>query len=155
MKVAVACDHAGFPLKQAVLEAVRAVGHEPIDLGTYADHPPIDWPDVAEWAGRAIQRGEAERGIVICGSGVGVAVAANKLRGIRAGMCHDTYSAHQSVEHDNANMLSLGARVIGPELAEDVVKSFLGARFSGEERHVKRLAKLDALEANEVGRRDE
>ncbi len=155
MKVAVACDHAGFPLKQVVLDAVRAVGHEPIDLGTNADHPPIDWPDVAEWAGRAIQRGDAERGIVICGSGVGVAVAANKLRGIRAGMCHDTYSAHQSVEHDNANMLSLGARVIGPELAEDVVKSFLGARFSGEERHVKRLAKLDALEAQEFGRRDE
>jgi ribose 5-phosphate isomerase B len=152
MKVAVACDHAGFPLKQAVLEAVRQVGHEPLDLGTNADHPPIDWPDVAEWAGRAIQRGEAERGIVICGSGVGVAVAANKLRGIRAGMCHDTYSAHQSVEHDNANMLSLGARVIGPELAEDVVKAFLGAKFSGEERHMKRLAKLDALEAKEIGR---
>jgi ribose 5-phosphate isomerase B len=153
VKVAVACDHAGFPLKEVVLQAVRAAGHEPIDLGTNAAHPPIDWPDVAEWAGRAIQRGEAERGVVMCGSGVGVAVAANKLRGIRAGMCHDTYSAHQSVEHDNANMLSLGARVIGPDLAEDVVKAFLGARFSGEERHVKRLAKLDALEAEEIGRR--
>lgn len=155
MKVAVACDHAGFSLKHAVLEAVRAAGHDPIDLGTNADHPPIDWPDVAEWAGRSIQRGQAERGIVICGSGVGVAVAANKLHGIRAGVCHDTYSAHQSVEHDNANMLSLGARVIGPDLAEDVVKAFLGARFSGEERHVKRLAKLDALEAKEAARQTE
>lgn len=152
MKVAVACDHAGFALKQSVLGAIRAAGHEPIDLGTHADHPPIDWPDVAEWAGRSIQRGEAERGIVVCGSGVGVAVAANKLHGIRAGVCHDTYSAHQSVEHDNANMLSLGARVIGPELAEDVVKAFLAARFNGEERHVRRLAKLDALEAKEAAR---
>lgn len=152
MKVAVACDHAGFALKTVVLEAVRAAGDEPIDLGTDSDHPPIDWPDVAEWAGRAIQRGEARRGIVICGSGVGVAVAANKLRGIRAGMCHDTYSAHQSVEHDNANMLSLGARVIGPELADEVVRAFLSADFSGEERHLKRLAKLDALEASEASR---
>jgi ribose 5-phosphate isomerase B len=153
MRVAVACDHAGFPLKQAIIEAVRAAGHEPIDLGTNADHPPVDWPDVAVWAGRAIQRGEAERGIVLCGSGVGVSVAANKLLGIRAGMCHDTYSAHQSVEHDNANMLSMGARVVGPDLAEDIVKAFLAARFSGEERHVKRLAKLDALEASEEVRR--
>jgi ribose 5-phosphate isomerase B len=152
VKVAVACDHAGFALKQSVLGAIRAAGHEPIDLGTHADHPPIDWPDVAEWAGRSIQRGEAERGIVVCGSGVGVAVAANKLHGIRAGVCHDTYSAHQSVEHDNANMLSLGARVIGPKLAEDVVKAFLAARFNGEERHVRRLAKLDALEAKEAAR---
>jgi len=155
MNVAVACDHAGFALKQTVLDAVRGGGDEPIDLGAYADHPPVDWPDVAEWAGRAIQRGEAERAIVICGSGVGVAVAANKLRGIRAGMCHDTYSARQSVVHDNANMLSLGARVIGPKLAEDVVKAFLAAKFSGEERHLRRLAKLDALEGSEASHRGE
>ena len=150
MKVAVSCDHAGFPLKEAVLAAVRAVGDEPIDLGVFADHPPADWPDVAESASRAIQRGEAERGIVICGSGVGAAIAANKLHGIRAGMCHDTYSARQSVEHDNANVLSLGARVIGGELAEDLVKAFLNARFNGEPRHVRRLAKLKALEEGEA-----
>jgi RpiB/LacA/LacB family sugar-phosphate isomerase len=148
MKVAVGCDHAGFALKEEVLRAVREAGHEPLDLGTHSSDP-VDYPDFAEKVGVAIQQGEAQRGIIICGSGVGAAVAANKMHGIRAGICHDTYSAHQSVEHDDVNVLALGSRVIGPALALEVVAAFLGAEFSGEERHQRRLRKVLALEAGE------
>jgi len=145
MRIAVASDHAGFPLKAEMIEIVAAHGHEVIDLGTDSTEP-VDYPDYAEKLGRAIQDGQVERGILLCGSGVGAAVAANKLKGIRAGLCHDTYSAHQSVEHDNVNVLALGARIIGPELAREVVRAFLGAEFSGEPRHVRRLAKIDEME---------
>ena len=150
MKVAVAADHAGFPLKDLVLEIVRQSGNEAIDLGTSSTES-VDYPDYAEKIGRSIQSGEADRGILICGSGVGATVAANKMRGIRAGLCHDTYSAHQSVEHDDANVLALGARVIGSALAADIVKAFLGAEFSGEARHQRRVDKVLALEDNELG----
>lgn len=147
MKVAVAADHGGWPLKDVVLAAVRAAGHEPIDLGT--DSPaPVDYPDFAAAAGRAIVRGDAERAIILCGSGVGAAVAANKLRGIRAGVCHDVYSAHQAVEHDDVNVLALGARVVGAAVAEELVRTFLAARYTNEERHRRRLAKVRTLEEN-------
>jgi len=150
MKVAVACDHGGFPLKKTVLEVIRKGGHEVIDLGTDSTDP-VDYPDYVEKVGLALQHGEVVRGILICGSGVGAAVAANKMRGIRAGVCHDTYSAHQSVEHDDINMLALGARIIGPELAVELVKAFLGASFTGEERHIRRLSKVSDLERRELG----
>ena len=145
MKVAVACDHGGFPLKEIVLQTVRMAGYDAVDLGTDSSEP-VDYPDYAEKVGRALQNGEVDRGILICGSGVGAAIAANKMRGIRAGVCHDTYSAHQSVEHDDANVLALGARIIGPELAVELVQAFLQARFTGEERHVRRLSKVLDLE---------
>ncbi len=145
MKIAVAADHAGFPLKERVLEVVRAHGDEAIDLGTYSTEP-VDYPDIAKLLGEAIQRGEADRGVLLCGSGVGASVAASKLRGVRAAVCHDTYSAHQGVEHDDLNVLTLGARIIGPELLAELVAAFLGAQFSGEERHVRRLQKIAALE---------
>ncbi len=148
MRVAVGCDHAGFPLKDLVIETVRQAGHEVLDLGTDSDAP-VDYPDFAARVGRAIQRGEADRGVLLCGSGVGAAVAANKMRGVRAGLCHDTYTAHQAVEHDDVNVLALGARVIGPEVAREVVLTFLKARFSGEERHVRRLRKILDLERSE------
>lgn len=150
MRVAVACDHAGFPLKDVVIDTVRKSGHEVLDLGTDSAAP-VDYPDFAEKIGRAIQRGEADRGILLCGSGVGAAVAANKMIGVRAGVCHDTYSAHQCVEHDDVNILALGGRVIGPEVAVEVIKSYLGAKFTGEERHVRRLAKIKAIEQSEIG----
>jgi ribose 5-phosphate isomerase B len=146
VKVAVAADHAGFPLKAALVDLVRAHGHDAIDLGT-SSTAPVDYPDIAQLLGEAIQRGDAERGVLLCGSGVGAAIAATKLRGIRAAVCHDTYSAHQGVEHDDMNVLALGARIIGPELAAELVVAFLGARFTGEERHVRRLAKIAALDA--------
>lgn len=152
MKVAVACDHAGFPLKDTILETIREAGHEAIDLGTDSTAS-VDYPDFAEKAGRAVQRGEADRAIVICGSGVGAAVAANKMLGVRAGLCHDTYSAHQCVEHDDVNVLALGGRIIGPELAIEVVRAFLAARFTGEERHVRRLNKVLAIERSEAARK--
>lgn len=145
MKVAVASDHAGYPLKAMILEIVKASGHLGLDLGTHSTEP-VDYPDFAEKVGRAIQDGSSERGILVCGSGVGAAVAANKMKGIRAGLCHDTYSAHQSVEHDNVNVLAIGARIIGPELAKEIVQAFLGAEFTHEARHVRRLAKVDQLE---------
>jgi RpiB/LacA/LacB family sugar-phosphate isomerase len=153
MKVAVACDHAGFPLKDIVVAEIVRMGHEPLDLGTFSQDP-VDYPDYAEKVGRAIQQGEAERGIILCGSGVGAAVAANKMRGLRAGLCHDTYTAHQSVEHDDVNILALGARVIGPELMLEVVRAFLGAHFSKEERHVRRVAKTMALEKEGLDRKE-
>ncbi len=149
MKVAVACDHAGFPLKAVVLEAVRAAGHEPIDLGI--DGPePVDFPDVTARLGRAIQGGQAERGVLICGSGVGACIAANKMKGVWAAICHDTYSAAQGVEHDRMNVLCLGGRVIGPELAVALVRAFLEARYLGDqpggERYARRVAKIERLE---------
>lgn len=154
MKVAVAADHAGYPLKDFVLEVVRKCGHEAIDLGTDSTDA-VDYPDLAEKLGRSIQAGEAGRGILICGSGVGAAIAANKMRGIRAGLCHDTYSAHQSVEHDDTNVLAIGARVIGSALAAEIVASFLCAEFSSEERHQRRVDKVLALEKSEAGREEE
>jgi RpiB/LacA/LacB family sugar-phosphate isomerase len=146
MQVAVAADHAGFELKQRVLQWLRANGYAALDLGTDSQKP-VDYPDFAAALGRAILDGRAERGVLLCGSGVGASVAANKLPGIRAGLCHDTYSAHQGVEHDDMNVLTLGARVIGVELALELVRAFLGASFSGAERHVRRLEKIKALEA--------
>ena len=143
--MAVASDHAGFPLKDLVIQVVARLGHDPLDLGTDSTQS-VDYPDFAYRVGKALQRGQAERGILICGSGVGAAIAANKMEGIRAGVCHDTYSAHQAVEHDDVNVLALGARVIGPALAEEVVTAFLQATFTGEERHRRRLAKVRELE---------
>jgi len=145
MKIAIACDHGGFPLKEAVLEAVRAAGDELLDLGAFSVAPD-DYPDYAEKLGRAIQKGEAERGVLLCGSGVGASIAANKLKGVYAAVCHDIYSAHQGVEHDAMNVLCLGARVIGPKLAEDLVAAFLSARFRNEERHIRRVDKVKKLE---------
>lgn len=145
MKVACAFDHAGFPLKSLVLEVVGELGHEPVDLGTSSTDP-VDYPDTARAGAEAIRSGRAERAVVVCGSGAGVAVAASKVPGIRAACTHDTYSAHQCVEHDDVNVLCLGARVIGPALAREVIEAFLGASFTGEERHVRRLGKIEAIE---------
>ncbi|MEW6137782.1 MAG: ribose 5-phosphate isomerase B [Thermodesulfobacteriota bacterium] len=145
MRIAVGCDHAGFDLKEAVTAMVRSLGHEVIDCGTSSPDP-VDYPDFAEAVGRAVQEGKADRGIIVCGSGVGACVAANKMRGIRAGVCHDTYSAHQGVEHDDMNVLCLGARVVGSAVASELVKAFVTARFSSEDRHVRRLAKVMRLE---------
>jgi ribose 5-phosphate isomerase B len=146
MKLAIGADHAGFELKNKVANYLRGVNHEVLDLGTNSPDP-VDYPDFAQSVGLAIKQGRAERGILICGSGVGVSVAANKMAGIRAAVCHDSYSAHQGVEHDDMNVLVLGARVIGPALALDLVTAYIGARFTHEERHVRRLAKVKALEA--------
>jgi ribose 5-phosphate isomerase B len=146
MQIVVGSDHAGYALKTAMSEVLTKLGHEVLDVGAYNDKP-SDYPDFAEKVGHAVLDGKAERGVLICGSGVGASVAANKLPGIRAGMCHDTYSAHQGVEHDNINILVLGSRVVGVALAQDLVKAFLGARFSNEERHVRRLAKVKTLES--------
>ena len=151
MKVAVGFDHAGFPLKGTVLDAVRKAGHEPIDLGTNSADP-VDFPDYSEKVGRAIQTGQAERGILVCGSGVGACIAANKMKGVYASICHDTYSAAQGVLHDDMNVLCLGARVIGPELAISLVKAFLGANYIGTqvggERLARRVGKIHQLEKN-------
>lgn len=147
MKLVIAADHAGFPLKEEVRAHLAKAGHEVIDLGAY-NTDPSDYPDFAEKVGVAVRNGEAPRGIVLCGSGVGVSVAANKIPGIRAGLCHDTYSAHQGVEHDDMNVLVLGARIIGSALAFEVVDSFVNAKFSAtEERFVRRFNKLMAIEA--------
>jgi ribose 5-phosphate isomerase B len=149
MKIAVACDHAGLPLKEMVLDVVRAAGHEPLDLGTFTDEP-VDYPDLAVKIGEAIHTGKAQRGVLLCGSGVGACIAANKIKGVYAGVCHDTYSAHQGVEHDDMNVICLGARVIGPEPTKEIVAAFLGARFTGNdpggERHARRVAKVRKLE---------
>jgi len=146
MRIVIGADHAGFELKRMLVTYVRALGHEVEDLGTESADP-VDYPDYAEAVALAVREGRAERGILICGSGVGASVAANKVPGIRAGLCHDTYSARQGVEHDDLNVLVLGARVIGPELAKELVRAFLEARFSSEERHLRRLEKLRRLEA--------
>jgi ribose 5-phosphate isomerase B len=145
MKIACAFDHAGFPLKQLVLEVVKAAGHEPVDLGTNSTDP-VDYPDTARSAADLVRSGQADRAVVVCGSGAGVAVAACKFPGIRAACAHDTYTGHQAVEHDDVNVLCLGARVIGPALAGEVITAFLGAEFTGEERHVRRLGKINAIE---------
>jgi len=148
MKIALAADHAGYDLKQRLSPGLVEQGHEILDLGTNDPTQPDDYPDFAAALGRAIQDGRAERGILLCGSGVGASVAANKLPGVRAAVCHDTYSAHQGVEHDDMNVLVLGARVIGSALAHDLVSAFLAASYSHEERHERRLAKVRALEAD-------
>ena len=145
MRFAVACDHAGYPLKATVVRRLEELGHAVLDLGTDSTAA-VDYPDFAAAASEAVLDGRADRAVVLCGSGQGAAVAANKLRGIRAAACHDTYSAHQAVEHDDVNVLCLGTRVIGPALAEELVAAFAGARFSGDERHRRRLAKIQALE---------
>ncbi len=149
MIVAVACDHAGFPEKQTVIQAVQAAGHTVLDLGTDSTAS-VDYPDYAQKIGAAIRSGQAERGILLCGSGVGACIAANKLDGIYAGLCHDTYSAHQGVEHDDMNVLCLGARIVGPEIVKELVAAFLEARFTAEERHLRRMAKVRALEKSRV-----
>ena len=146
MRIGLAADHAGFDLKQHIAEELMKAGHDVVDLGAHEYNKDDDYPDFAEAIARAIQRNSIDRGILICGSGVGASIAANKLAGVRAGLCHDTYSAHQGVEHDNMNVLVLGSRIIGVELARDLVKTFVGAQFSGEERHRRRLDKLKALE---------
>ena len=143
--IALAADHAGFELKEKIAGYLKAKGFEVMDLGTH-DEEPVDYPDFARAIGEALQQQKADRGILICGSGVGACVAANKMSTIRAGLCHDTYSAHQGVEHDDINVLCLGARVIGEELARELVSAFLAASFTGEERHVRRLAKIEAME---------
>lgn len=145
MRVAVACDHAGFPMKNTILETVRSLGHEAVDLGTHSAES-VDYPDFALKLAQEILEKRAERGILVCGSGVGACIAANKIKGIYAGVCHDVYSAHQGVEHDDMNVLCLGARIIGPELARELVISFLNASFSAEERHLRRVAKVRAIE---------
>jgi ribose 5-phosphate isomerase B len=146
MRIAIACDHAGFPLKQNIIDVVKGLGHEILDLGTFNCETRVDYPDYAEKAGRAIQAGKADRAILVCGSGVGACIAANKLHGIFACLCHDTYSAHQGVEHDRMNVLCLGARIIGPELANELVRAYLNAQYAGEERFQRRIEKIIALE---------
>jgi len=146
MQIAVGADHGGYPLNERVIEELRSAGHEVIDFGTHDGATPDDYPDYAKLVGEAVQNGAAEIGVLICGSGVGAAVAANKLRGVRAALCGDTYSAHQSREHDDCNVLCLGARVVGVELALEILRSFVGAKFTGEERHRRRLAKVAAME---------
>jgi len=148
MRIAIGADHGGFPLKGPILDYLATAGHEVLDLGTH-NTDRVDYPEYAKAVSEAVLRGEAERGIIICGSGVGACVAANKLPGIRAGLCHDTYSAHQGVEHDNINVLCLGARVIGVALALELVGAFIGAIFSGEERYRRRLAKVAEMEKDQ------
>jgi ribose 5-phosphate isomerase B len=145
MIVALGADHAGYPLKKTIIDAIESGGNRVLDLGTF-DETPVDYPDYAKSVAEALVGEQAQRGVLLCGSGVGACVAANKIAGIRACLCHDTYSAHQGVEHDDMNILCLGARVIGPALAVELVKSFLRARFSGEARHRRRLGKIAALE---------
>src|SRR5574339_1294838 len=149
MKVAVGFDHAGFPLKETVLKTIREVGHEPIDMGTNSAEP-VDFPDYSEKVGRAVQSGEADRGILVCGSGVGACIAANKMKGVYASICHDTYSAAQGVMHDAMNVLCLGGRVVGPELAEVLIPAFLNAEYQGNqaggERLARRVRKIHTME---------
>lgn len=149
MKIAVASDHAGFPLKQTVVDTLQDMGHTPIDLGTHSGES-VDYPDYAEKAALAIIQGEAERAIVLCGSGVGACIAGNKVAGVYACLCHDTYSASQGVEHDHMNMLCLGARIIGSELAVCIVESFMTAQPSTEPRHLRRVGKIKKIEANHL-----
>jgi ribose 5-phosphate isomerase B len=146
MRIAIGADHGGFPLNERIISELGKAGHEMVDFGTHDGTRPDDYPDYAIAVGEAVQTGDAEIGILICGSGVGAAVAANKLRGIRAALCGDTYSGHQSREHDDCNVLCLGARVTGPELALEIVRAFVAARFSGAERHRRRLAKVNKIE---------
>ena len=145
MKIVVGSDHAGFPLKMEMAEALRKDGHEVLDVGTHSTEP-VDYPDSAAAVGRAVTEGKAEKGVLICGSGIGASVAANKIKGVRAAICHDVYSAHQGVEHDDMNVLVLGGRIIGPAVAGELVKAFVGAKYTAEERHARRLAKVNALD---------
>jgi ribose 5-phosphate isomerase B len=149
VKIACGFDHAGFPLKQTVLDALRAAGHEVLDLGTDSAEP-VDYPDIARVVGEAVRGGRAARGVLVCGSGAGVAVAATKMVGIRAATVSDTYTAHQAVEHDDVNVLCLGARVTGPALAAEILRAFAGASFSDEERHRRRVDKVRAIEQEET-----
>jgi len=149
MRIACGFDHAGFPLKEMVLDTLRSAGHEVLDLGTNSTEP-VDYPDVAVRVGDAVRDGRAERGVLVCGSGAGVAVAATKMVGIRAATAEDTYTAHQSVEHDDVNVLCMGARVTGPELAVEILQAFAAASFTGEERHRRRLEKVKEIERREA-----
>jgi RpiB/LacA/LacB family sugar-phosphate isomerase len=153
MRIVIGADHAGYPMKESLKEFLKSLAHEVIDVGTHTADP-VDYPDYTEKVGLAILESQADRGLLICGSGVGASVAANKIPGIRAGICHDTYSAHQGVEHDDMNVLVLGARVIGEELARELVETFLKATFSGDEQHKIRLKKVNALEKR-YGRQDQ
>ena len=146
MRVAVAFDHRGVKLRDRILEELVALSHEVVDLGTDTDAERVDYPDKAREIGDAIRGGDGERGVLVCGSGVGAAIAACKLQGVRAAICHDTYSAHQGVEHDDMNVLCLGSEVVGAELAAELVRAFLNARFDGGERYVRRLEKIEAME---------
>ncbi len=147
MRIAVASDHAGFTIKDDVINIIQAAGHEVLDLGTYSQEP-VDYPDFAVKMGKTIIDNQADRGVLICGSGVGACIAANKIKGIYAGICHDTYSAHQGVEHDNMNVLCLGSRIVGIELVKEILKAYLAARFDTEERFVRRFEKIQAIERN-------
>lgn len=149
MKISIGADHAGFEMKQQLVELVKKLGHTVHDVGTFDPGKPDDYPDFATLVAEEIRAGKAERGLLVCGSGVGVSVAANKFKGIRAGLCHDHYSARQGVEHDDMNVLVMGARVIGMATAQDATEAFLSANFSGEERHVRRLNKVKGIEQNE------
>ena len=146
MKIAIACDHGGFGLKEPLARVLESQGCEVLDLGAHRLDQDDDYPDFARYVGQAIQHGQANRGVLICGSGVGACVAANKMNGIRAGVCHDAYSARQGVEHDDMNVLCLGARIVGDELARELARSFAGAVFSGDERHLRRLEMVKAIE---------
>jgi ribose 5-phosphate isomerase B len=149
MKISIGADHAGYDMKQDLLAFVEKLGHTPHDVGTFQPGKPDDYPDFAALVAEDVRSGNCERGILVCGSGVGVSVAANKFKGIRAGLCHDHYSAHQGVEHDDMNVLVLGSRIIGPMLAQDAVEAFLKATFSNEERHLRRLNKVKGIEQHE------
>jgi len=149
MKISIGADHAGYDMKRGLIDFVEKLGHSVHDVGTFESDKPDDYPDYAVLVAEDIRSGAAERGILVCGSGVGVSVAANKFKGIRAGLCHDHYSAHQGVEHDDMNVLVIGARIIGPMMAQDVTEAFLNAKFSGEPRHVRRLNKVKEIENHE------
>ena len=153
MRIAVGADHAGYPLKVDVVRFLEEQGHEVTDLGTHSTDP-VDFPVYAKQVGQAVQRGEADRGVLVCGSGVGACVAANKLRGIRAALCHDTYTAHQGVEHDDVNVLCLGGRVVGIALAYDILRSWLTARYLGTGRHKRRVDQIIEIERSETERKD-
>ena len=146
MRIAIGADHGGYSIKSDIIELLKGLGHEVIDVGAHTLDPADDYPDFARAVAESVSGGQADRGVMVCGSGVGAAVAANKVRRIRASVCHDTYSAHQGVEHDDMNVLCLGARIVGPELAKELVSAFVAARFSGEERHQRRLSKVLAME---------
>ncbi len=148
MKVAIGCDHGGYPIKDTLAKLITSLGHQVVDQGAFQNDPLDDYPDFALKVAKAVQAGQADRGIIICGSGVGACIAANKVKGVRAGLCHDSYSAGQGVEHDAMNVLCLGARVVGIAVANDLVKSFLNAKYTGEERHQRRLDKVLTIEKN-------
>ena len=149
MRIAVGADHNGYALKKTMASLLRSLGHDVVDVGAHEMDPSDDYPDFAGALARTVASGEAERGVMVCGSGVGASVAANKVRGVRAAVCHDTYSAHQGVEHDDMNVLCLGARIVGEEVAREAVQAFVSATFSGEERHRRRLDKVLAMEAEQ------